>query len=80
MSPDLAAFIVTLAGGYFGLGLVAALLFVTVLIKRSSAGARTAAPLQFRIIIFPACVVLWPVILIRGFIGGAKGEAHETPS
>ncbi len=78
MTPELAGLIVTAAGLYFGVGALVALLFVTVLIKRASAGARTAAPLQFRVVIVPACVALWPVVLIRGLIGGAKEEPHET--
>jgi hypothetical protein len=78
MTPELAGLIWTIIGAYAGIGVIVALLFVTVLIKRASAGARTAAPLQFRILIFPACVALWPIVLIRGLIGGAKGEVHET--
>ncbi len=79
MTPELAGQIVTIAGFYFGIGVIAALLFVTVLIKRASAGAQTAAPLQFRILIFPACVALWPYVLVRGLIGGSKVEDdHET--
>jgi hypothetical protein len=78
MTPELAALIWTIIGAYAAVGVIVALLFVTVLIKRASAGARTSAPLQFRILIFPACVVLWPIVLIRGLMGGAKGEVHET--
>lgn len=78
MTPELAGLIWTVIGAYAGIGVIVALLFVTVLIKRASQGARTSAPLQFRILIFPVCVVLWPIVLIRGLIGWAKGEAHET--
>lgn len=78
MTPELAGLIVTIAGVYLGIGVIVALVFVTVLIERVSSGARTAAPLQFRILIFPGCVVLWPFILMQSFIGGKKGEAHET--
>ena len=81
MTPELAEFIVLIAGAYFGIGALAALVFVTVLIKRASAVAQTAAPLQMRILIFPACIALWPIVLVRGLIGGAKVEdAHETPA
>ncbi len=79
MTPELASQIVMVFGLYLGVGVIVALVFVTLLIKRASAGAQTAAPLQFRILIFPACVALWPLVLIRGLIGGAKVEdPHET--
>lgn len=78
MTPELAGLIWTVIGVYAAIGVIVALLFVTVLIKRASAGARTSAPLQFRILIVPGCVAFWPIVLIRGLIGGAKGEAHET--
>ena len=77
MSVGLAEHIVFIAGLYLGLGVVVSLLFVTVLIKRASAGAQTAAPLQFRILIFPACVALWPIVLVRGLVGGARVEGHD---
>jgi hypothetical protein len=78
MTAELAGQIWMMIGAYAGVGVIIALLFVTVLIKRASAGARTSAPVQFRILIFPACAALWPIILIRGLMGGAKGEADET--
>ncbi len=80
MTPELASQIVMVFGLYLGVGVIVALVFVTLLIKRASAGAQTAAPLQFRILIFPACVALWPLVLIRGLIGGAKVEDHHETS
>ncbi|MCP2670305.1 hypothetical protein NHF40_05120 [Maricaulaceae bacterium EIL42A08] len=81
MAAETADLIVSLAGLYLAIGLMVGLVFITLLLKRSSAGARTAAPLQFRILIFPASVVLWPIVLVRGLIGGAKAEvSDETPA
>ena len=78
MTPELAGLIWTVIGAYAAIGAVVSLLFVTVLIKRASAGARTAAPLQFRVLIFPACIILWPYILMRSLIRSRQGGDHET--
>jgi hypothetical protein len=79
MEPNLAEQIVLIAGMYIGIGAGVGLFYVTLLLKRSSAGARTAAPLQFRILIFPASVVLWPYVLILGLLGGSRrGARYET--
>ena len=81
MTPETAELIVSIAGIYLAVGFAVALAFVILLLKRSSAGARTAAPLQFRILIFPASVVLWPIVLVLGLIGGSKPEVtDETPA
>ncbi len=80
MSPDLAEMIVTGAGLYLAAGAIFGLLFVTLLVKRSAAGARAAAPIQLRILILPASAVLWPYVLIRGLIGGANGEERDETS
>lgn len=81
MAAETAELTVFMAGLYLMVGLVVALVFVALLVKRSSTGARTAAPLQFRILIFPASVALWPIVILRGLIGGAKAEvSDETPA
>ncbi len=78
MTEELATTIWSILGIYAAIGLVFALVFVTFLIKRVSAGARTAAPLQFRMIIFPACVALWPLLLVRSLFPAPKEDGHET--
>ena len=80
MPQEFAATIWTILGIYAALGFVFALVFVTFLIKRVSSGARTAAPLQFRMIIFPACVALWPLLLVRSLFPAPKEAGHETPA
>lgn len=64
MDPVLAQTILACLGLYLLIGLVFALAFVTVLIKRFDANAAEAAPLQFRVLIFPGVAALWPVLLL----------------
>lgn len=78
MSAELAATIWLGAGIYALIGVVVALIFMTVVIKRVSAGARTAAPLQFRILIFPACVALWPLLAVRSLAALFSGGRNAT--
>lgn len=78
MTPELAALIWTIASVYAGIGVVIALIFLTVFIKRVSPGARAAAPLQFRILVLPACVALWPVLLGKIVVLKPKEASHET--
>lgn len=78
MTEKLATTIWFFLGIYASVGLVFALAFVTFLIKRVSAGGRAAAPLQFRMIIFPACVALWPLLLVRSLFPARKEDGHET--
>ena len=61
---------------YLLAGLVFALAFVTLFLKRFDPNAGEAAPLQFRILIFPGVVALWPLLLAlmlkRSVVGGAS--------
>lgn len=56
-------------------GLIFALAFTTLFLKRFDPNAGEAAPLQFRILIFPGVVALWPLLLAlmlkRSVLGGA---------
>ena len=61
---DIAGLIVAGVGVYLALGAVFALAWVTVLAGRADPGARGAG-LGFRLIIFPAALLLWPVLLLR---------------
>lgn len=67
MDPDFAQAILTGLALYLGAGLVFALVFVTLLIKPFDPNAAKAAPLQFRVLIFPGVVALWPFLLIQFF-------------
>jgi len=80
MSVELATTVWAVIGIYLGVGIMVALVFVTLLIKRASEGARTAAPLQMRLIILPACIVLWPIVGARSFFPAKTGGDHEASS
>ncbi|MEO1038113.1 MAG: hypothetical protein AAFX09_01100 [Pseudomonadota bacterium] len=64
MSTELASAIWAGAGVYALIGFVVGLVMITVLLKRVSKGAATAAPLQFRLLILPGLIGLWPLVLI----------------
>ncbi|WP_300529003.1 hypothetical protein [Maricaulis sp.] len=74
MDQALAQALLACLGPYFLAGLIFALAFVTLLIKRFDAGAAEAAPVQFRVLIFPGVIALWPVLLLtlikRMTVGG----------
>ena len=60
--------VLRLIAGYAGIGVLVALAFVTVGVRRLDAAARDGS-WGFRLAILPGCVVLWPVVLrlwIRG--------------
>ncbi len=61
---DIAAVIVAGAGVYLAVGAVFALVWITVLAGRVDPGAKGAG-IGFRLIIAPAAVLLWPVLLLR---------------
>jgi hypothetical protein len=64
MSEGTASLIVSLAGVYFGLGLLFALGFVTLGASRIDPVTR-GMPLQARLILLPGSALLWPVLLWR---------------
>jgi len=45
-------------------GILFALLFITRLIHKVDKGS-IGAPWSFRLIIFPGCVILWPLLLMK---------------
>jgi hypothetical protein len=49
---------------YLLAGILFALLFITRLIHKIDEGS-IGAPWSFRLIIFPGCVVLWPMLLMK---------------
>ncbi len=66
----IAGLIVTGAGLYLAAGAVFALIWITVLAGRADPGARGAG-IGFRLIIAPAAVLLWPVLLLKALRGFA---------
>lgn len=65
---NIAGMIVTGAGLYLAVGVVFALVWITVLAGRADPGARGAG-LGFRLIIAPAAMLLWPVLLVKALRG-----------
>jgi len=64
----IAGLIVTGAGVYLALGAVFALVWITLLAGRADPGARGAG-IGFRLIIAPAAMLLWPVLLAKALKG-----------
>lgn len=64
MSVETASLIVTVAGIYFAIGAVFALVFVVFGAGRIDPGAK-GMPLQARAIIFPGVIGLWPIMLVK---------------
>lgn len=76
MDPALAAIIMASLGAYLAVGLVFALIFVSLLIKRFDPNAGEAAPIQFRLLILPGVMALWPLmalLFLKRLAAPAKG-------
>ena len=54
--------LIYVVGMYLAVGVLFALVFVVALIEKVDPGA-VGSPWTFRVIIFPGCVVFWPVLL-----------------
>lgn len=63
--------IVMAAAAYGALGLVFAVLFVTMGIERVDPLAKGSG-IGFRLIVLPGVAALWPLLLARWAVGGAK--------
>ena len=76
MDAVLAQSLLTGAALYLLAGLVFGLVFVTVLVKRFDANAGEAAPIQFRVLILPGVIALWPLLVLlmlkRTVMGGGS--------
>ena len=71
-----AVWFVRLLALYAGVGLLFALAFVSKGIERVDP-ATVGATWGFRLIVLPACVALWP-LLLRRWLGGATAPPIET--
>lgn len=60
---------------YLILGIVFALWFITRLVYKVDEGAMDA-PWSFKLIIFPGCVVLWP-LLLKKYLNQEKVTQHD---
>lgn len=69
MSLAAACFLVNLAGTYFGLGFLFALVFLTWGVERIDPAARKM-PLLARLVIMPGVTALWPILLVRALRRG----------
>lgn len=63
--------ILTLVGVYLLIGLLVALVGVTLGLKRVDCKAK-GAPLGFRLVVFPSFVGLWPIVAWKLAKGGAS--------
>lgn len=68
-------FILYLIVVYLILGAVFALWFLIRLIHKIDEGAE-GAPLSFKLIIFPGCVVFWPVLL-KKYLAATRTNQHD---
>jgi hypothetical protein len=73
---EFAVWFVRLLGLYAGLGLLFGLGFVTRGVERLDPAARGASR-GFRLIVLPAAVALWP-LLLRRWLGGAAAPPVES--
>lgn len=64
----IARLIVAGAAAYLAVGAVFALVWITLLAGRADPGARGAG-IGFRLIIAPAAMLLWPVLLLKALRG-----------
>jgi hypothetical protein len=67
------AVLLTVLSIYGGLGLLFALLFVTVGLVRVDPVARGSSP-AFRVLIVPGVAALWPLLLVRWL----RGSGHAS--
>jgi hypothetical protein len=78
MSVTAAQWIVLAFGIYAGVGLVFALLFVTVPIGRVDPAAQGSG-VVFRILVFPGVVAFWPLLGLRWARGTRRPPEERTP-
>jgi len=78
-TADWAETIVAAAAIYLAAGLVFALVFAFLLVARVSPDARTSAPLQFRLIILPGLILLWPLAAAAAVSRAAGRSAPADP-
>lgn len=64
MPESIAQIIVLMFVGYAAIGVLFALVFVTIGVTKVDAAARGSGVL-FRVLIVPGCAALWPVLLVR---------------
>ncbi|MEQ9616520.1 MAG: hypothetical protein RLN60_00625 [Phycisphaerales bacterium] len=75
MSDNAAQLVVTIVAVYAGVGLVVALLFLFLAVKRIDPAANGASR-GFRVLVFPGAAALWPVILVKWIRGGPNGGSR----
>ncbi len=77
MALSIARIAVNVFFAWTAIGVLFALAFTTVGVERVDSEARSGS-IIFRTLIFPACVALWPLLLIRWLRG--NGEAPRERS
>lgn len=74
---DLASLFVAAAGIYTVLGLLFAIAFVLFGASRIDPAAREGS-LGFRLLVFPGCVALWPILARRWWSGSPPPEENNA--
>jgi len=69
--PTAAEWLVTLLLSYFAVGMLFAVVFITLGISRMDPVARGSG-LGFRVIVLPGVIALWPFLLMRWARGGER--------
>jgi len=78
MLEQIAKVIVFAFYAYALIGVVFAMAFVAVGVKRMDAQA-VGTSLGFRLLIFPGCVAFWPMLLRRWVAGMTEPQEEENP-
>lgn len=64
---------------YLALGIPSGLVFVLLLAPRLDPGAR-AGSILFRVVVLPAAVLLWPLVIGRAIVAFRERSGHARPS
>ena len=78
MALSIARIAVTVFFAWSAMGALFALAFTTVGVERVDPEARSGS-IIFRMLIFPACVALWPLLLIRWLRGNGEAPRERNP-
>jgi len=74
MTVALAETVLTIAGGYFAVGALVALLFLAFGLRRVDVVAADGS-LRFKLLIAPGVIALWPIVLVLWLAGRKESDA-----
>lgn len=78
MSVETASLLVHIVGGYLAAGVLFALLFQTLRVKRVDPDAAEGS-LGFRVVVTPGVVALWPLLALRWLRGVDAPPEQRDP-